>query len=279
MKRLSTLITHLSDHHGSTRSAGLLRCLWGLILWARWADELLPFKRHEVDHYILGALFFVSTSGMVVGFFSRLSCFVAGLVTLTMVFYFGYIAGVESWTHHHTTFLAVVTFVLAFTPSGKSFSLDRVLAIRKAEARGDVWPDEFGNVWALRLVGLQLSAIYFWGAIDKCRMAYLGGDRVEQPFMYLYFGSDYPGDWFHICAVVLAVSSVLLELFLTFGLWIRRMMLPLMVLGILFHAGIYYLLPVTVFSVASVAAYLAYMPPDEVHRFIDRLLGVRTTEE
>ena len=279
MSRFDRAISLLTEHHGSTRSAGILRCLWGLILWARWANELLPFKRHELDHYVLGLLFFASTFGMVIGFFSRLSCFVAGLVTLTMVFYYGYIVGFESWSHHHTTFLAVVTFVLAFTPSGQSFSLDRVLAIRKAEKQGLSWPTEFGNVWALRLIGLQLSAIYFWGAIDKCRLAYLGGDRIEQPFMYLYFGSDYPGDWFHFFAIGLAVSTVTLEYFLAFGLWVRRVMFPLMILGVLFHIGIYYLLPVTVFSVASVAAYLAYMPPDEVHRFIDRMFGIRSVEE
>ena len=276
MKRI---VGYLTEHNGSTRSVGLLRCLWGLILWARWADELLPFRRHEWDHYVLGMLFFVSTSGMVFGFFSRFSCFIAGLVTLTMVFFYGYIGGVESWSHHHTTFLAVVTFVLAFTPSGRSFSLDRILAIRKAELRGLKWPEEYGNLWALRLVGVQLSAIYFWGAVDKCRFAYLGGDRIEQPFMYLYFGSDYPGDWFHVIAVVMAVSTVSLEFLLTFGLWIRRVMLPLMALGVLFHVGIYYLLPVTVFSVASVAAYLAYLPPEQVHQFFDRLLGSGMSEE
>ena len=27
----------------------------------------------------------------------------------------------------------------------------------------------------------------------------LGGDRIEQPLMYLYLGSDYPGAWFHWC--------------------------------------------------------------------------------
>jgi len=278
MNRMDAIVTHLSEHHGSTRSVGLLRCLWGLILWARWADELLPFRRHEADHYVLGLLFFVSTSGMVVGLFSRLSCFVAGLVTLTMVFHYGHLSGVESWTHHHTTFLAVVTFVLAFTPAGRSFSLDRVLAIRKAEAKGGVWPDELGNVWAIRLVGVQLSAIYFWGAIDKCRMAYLGGDRIEQHLMYLYFGSDYPGSWLHVGAMIAAISTVMLEFLLSFGLWVRRVMFPMMLLGILFHAGIYYFLPVTVFSVASVVAYLAYLPPDDVHRFIDKLLGVRSTE-
>ena len=279
MSRFSDVITHLTEFQGSTRSSGLLRCLWGLILWARWANELLPFQSGSWDRWLLSVVFFVSTTGMVIGYRSRASCFFAGLATLTMVFYYGHERGVEPWTHHHTTFLAIVTFVLCLTPSGRSFSLDRILAIRRAERSGVAWPREWGNLWGLRLVALQLSAIYFWGAMDKSRMAFLGGDRIEQPLMYLYFGSDYPGEWLHVLSIVIAVSTVSLEYVLTVGLWFRRIVFPLMVLGVIFHAAIYYFLPVSVFSVASIAAYLAYMPPSSVHRFFDRLLGSSAYEE
>ena len=108
-----------------------------------------------------------------------------------MVFIYGHQLGVEPWTHHHTTFLAVITLLIALLPCGHSFSLDRWLAIHKANINGQDWPEEVGNVWALRLVALQLSAVYFWGAVNKTRIAFLGGDRIEQPLLYLYFGSDY----------------------------------------------------------------------------------------
>ena len=269
----------LTELPASTRSVGLLRFFWGLILWARWADELLPFRRLEWSHWILSVVFFLGTTGMVIGLFSRLSCLVAGVTTLAMVFVLGHQMGNEPWTHHHTTFLAVVTFILAFTPCGRSFSVDRWLAIGRAERLGRSWPEELGNVWAVRLIGLQLSAIYFWGAIDKARWAYLGGDRVEQPLMYLYVGSDFPGEWFHWLAIVIAFSTVTLELTLTFGLWIRRVQVPLMAAGLAFHAGLYYFLPVTVFSIASMVAYLAYFHPDDVHRALDRMLSRGPAEE
>ena len=276
---MMSLIARVTEFHGSTRAVGLLRLLWGLILWARWADELLPFRRMELSHWVLSVLFFVGTTGMVVGWFSRASSFLAGMVTMTMVFVVGHQWGVEPWTHHHTTFLAVVTLVLAFTPCGRSFSVDRWLAIRRAERAGTPWPREWGNLWAVRLVSLQLSAIYFWGAVDKTRMAFLGGDRVEQPLMYLYFGSDHPGQWFHLAAIAFAWSTILLEYALTVGLWIPRVRLPLMALGLSFHAGLYYFLPVTVFSISSMAAYIAYFHPAQVHRVIDRMLGMMTPRE
>lgn len=269
----------LTEVHTSTRAVGLLRLCWGLILWARWADELLPFRRMEWSHWVLSVCFFAGTTGMVLGLFSRLSSLIAGVTTMGMVFVVGHQMGVEPWTHHHTTFLAVVTLVLAFTPCGRSFSIDRWLAVRRAEENGTPWPVEQGNVWAVRLVGLQLSAIYFWGAVDKTRAAYLGGDRLEQPVMYLYFGSDYPGDWFHWVAIAVACSTVTLEYALAVGLWFRNLQKPLMMFGLMFHAGLYYFLPVTIFSIASMVAYLAYLDPRTVHSAIDRMLGVRTGHE
>lgn len=190
-----------------------------------------------------------------------------------MVFIYGHQLGVEPWTHHHTTFLAVITLLIALLPCGHSFSLDRWLAIHKANINGQDWPEEVGNVWALRLVALQLSAVYFWGAVNKTRIAFLGGDRIEQPLLYLYFGSDYPGEWFHWLAICTAVSTVTLEYVLVFGLWMRRIQGPMMVLGVIFHAGIYYFLPVKVFSIASIVAYLAYMDPKWLHTALDKIMG------
>jgi len=147
------------------------------------------------------------------------------------------------------------------------------MAIRRAERAGNAWPAEQGNLWALRLMALQLSTVYFWGAFDKTRWAVLGGDRLEQPLMYLYFGSDYPGTWFHWTAVTIAWSALLLEYSLAVGLWFRRVQARLMVAGIVFHLVLYIVLPVTVFSIASIVTYLAFLDPDKVHRSVDRMLG------
>ena len=52
-----------------------------------------------------------------------------------------------------------------------------------------------------------------------------------------------------------------------------------MVAGLTFHAGLYYFLPVTVFSIASMVAYLAYLHPDDVHRAFGRMLSRGPAEE
>jgi hypothetical protein len=36
---------------------------------------------------------------------------------------------------------------------------------------------------------------------------------------------------------------------------------------------------VTVFSIASILAYLAYIHPDTVHRAVDRMMGLKPDEE
>ena len=274
MIALEKLHRFLTEYPGSTRSVGLMRLLWALILWARWADEVLPFRQMSPNHWVLSALFFLGTTCMAVGFYSRSATFLSGCVTLYMVFVVGHVQGVESWTHHHTTFLAVGTFVLSFTPCGRSFSLDRWLATRRADRQGRSWPNEYGNLWAIRLMALHMSMVYFWGAFDKTRWAVLGGDRIEQPLMYLYFGSDFPGTWFEWAAIAIAWSTVTLEYSLAFGLWLARTRSRLMLLGIVFHATLYVVLPVTVFSVACVVSYLAFLDPKDVHRAVDRLLGI-----
>ena len=48
-----------------------------------------------------------------------------------------------------------------------------------------------------------------------------------------------------------------------------------MLLGILFHATLYVALPVTVFSVACIVSYLAFLDPEDVHRAVERLLGAK----
>jgi hypothetical protein len=79
--------------------------------------------------------------------------------------------------------------------------------------------------------------------------------------------------------MALAMSSVLLEYTLALGLWFRRTRTPLIWIGIVFHIGLYYFLPVTVFSVASVVAYIAYIEPSAIHRFFDQMLSVGPSEE
>ena len=128
-------------------------------------------------------------------------------------------------------------------------------------------------MWGLSLLAVQISAIYLWGTYAKLTTAYLSGERFEHYTMYLYLGSDYP-DWpgFHALMLVLAWSAVVIEPVLAIGLFFKRARPYLIPAGLLFHAILYWTLPVGVFSVTMFLCYLAYLDPDAFHRWLDRLM-------
>jgi len=246
-----------------------------LLLWTRYAKSFMAFQKLDVPYVLIGVSFFLSTTLMFFGVFSRLSAAWAGLTMLVGVyFYLGFWQDMEPFTHHHTYLLCFGTFLMALTHCGRSYSVDRWWAVRAAVAAGEPPPPERGPMWAQHLIAFQLAMIYLWGAYDKTSMAYLSGERFEHYLMLLYFGSDYP-QWagFASLCTFLAVSSVLLEYALAFGLFFRRLQPVLIPAGLMFHAIIYYTMPVGTFSLTMGLFYLAYIHPDAVHRLIDMLSG------
>lgn len=261
----------------SSRSSALIRIGLGFLIWARFANEQLPFKHAFGWHTLFAVAFFLFTLLMVVGVFSRLSTFIAGLLTLWFYFYFGLVADVEPYRHHHTYWLGIATLFCALTPCGKSFSFDRWQAVRKAQADGVPPPTETGNLWGLRLIVIQLSLMYFWSAYDKMHFGFLDGDRLEAIFMYFYIGSNLEQwqAWLWLFAVA-AWLVVILEFALAFGLPFERTRRYLIVPGLLLHLAFYVMLPVYTYSATIILLYLAYLDADKVHQFIDEMMGLTT---
>jgi hypothetical protein len=245
-----------------------------MLFWARWAGELLLYRDQTAVGLTLSVGFFAATLLLFVGFHSRLAAVCTAIVGFAMYYYFGHVLGREPWTHHHTYLLAAAALLLAMTPCGRSYSVDRYLAVARAERSGLPPPAERGNPWGLRLIVLQLSALYFFSAFDKTSIGFLSGARLEQIFLWYYAGSDYPAiPGLANLTMLVAWAVVALEYALAFGLPFRRTRRYLLLPGLAFHAAIYVTLPVYTFSATMVLLYLAYFDADAVHRTIDRLQG------
>ncbi|CDX20768.1 conserved membrane hypothetical protein [Mesorhizobium plurifarium] len=260
------------ETEGSSRSSALIRIGLAMLFWSRWAGELLLYMDRSPAGLFLAANFFVATALLFIGYHSRAAAVWAGAVGLAMYYYFGFQLGREPWTHHHTYLLAVAALLIALTPCGRSYSLDRYLAVMHAERMGGPPPAERGNLWGLRLIVVQLSVLYFFAAFDKSNHAFLSGARLEQIFLWYYAGSDYPAGlaW---PATMASVAVVALEYCLALGLPFRRSRRFLVVPGLAFHAILYLTLPVYTFSATMALLYLAYFDTDAVDEVIARLHG------
>ncbi|MCO4746059.1 MAG: HTTM domain-containing protein [Proteobacteria bacterium] len=255
-------------YEGSTRGAAILRILLALLLWTRWGTDVAPFVDASPARLALAASFYLSTTGMLLGVYSRISTAWAAATVLAMVFWFGP-NGVEPWTHHHTAILALSTALCALTPCGHSYSWDRWRALKRGTA-----PVERAPLWGMRLVGLHVSTVYFWTAWDKSFWGNISGDRLEMAMHTLYLGSDastIPG--FHTAMMLASVAVIALEYFFVVGLWVRRWQWWTFPLGFAMHAAFFILLPVGTFTATMFALYIAFVDADALHDWLDRMGG------
>lgn len=267
-------LEHLMARERSTRSSALIRIGIALLLWTRFGPEMAPwYSTLEPDRLLLGTSFYLSTTMLLIGWHARVASAWTAATMLVAFYGYGVFGEMEPWRHHHTYLLTAATALLALLPSGASFSVDRLLAVRRARASGQPIPEERGPTWALTLIALQLAAVYLWSVVDKASWHFLSGDRLDIIFVDLYFGFRPEHPLWSASLAVMAWITVVLEIVLPIGLFVRRLQPWLVPTGLLLHGLFYVLLPVGTFSATMALLYLAYLDPDDVHRIIDDLLG------
>ena len=271
-ERAAEFIHWGADAQGSTRPLGLMRIALAVIVFVRFGGELSFYQGDSLLFLLLGAAFFVFTSMMLVGYLTETAC--AGVAILLATFqYLGHVHGYPGWTSHHIYLLLVSVSLLALSPCGRSFSLDRYRALVTARSPRDV-PPEYGDLWTQRLIALQLAALYFWTAVDKTNWQFLSGERLQEAFIWSYAGRALePLISSGALLPALAVTVVVVEYFLAFAIFVRHWQAYVLPIGLALHAAFYVLLPVNTYSATVMVLYLALLDPDEVRRFIDRMLG------
>lgn len=237
-----------------------------LLIWSEWAGDLIFCRDIRLSAILLNSAFFLLTGLMCVGLWTRVSSMGTAIIASIMF------NTHQSFKHHHTFLLVIVIFFIALTPCGRSYSLDRWLALRRALKAGVPPPSEIGNLWGLRLIAIQLSMVYFWTAYEKLYWGFLSGARMELLVYNYYAGYDYanlPG--FSALCCIAAITIVILEFLLAFGLYIPKFHKYLMPAGIVLHVLFYVLLPIRTFTLTMILLYLAFIPAASVHRFIDNM--------
>ena len=267
-KRLKPFYRWALCSYGSTRAAALIRIGLALLIWARWADEMVLLRATDTAAIFCSVGFFLTSTLMLAGYWSQVTSLATGLLLLVL-----YILR-PSWQHHHTYLLIISTILVALTPCGRSYAVDRWLALRRAKRQGAAAPREEGNLWGMRLIALQVSLLYFWTAYDKLYWGFLSGARMQHYFYFHYPGFDYrsiPG--FDALCFLVSIVTVVLEFLLSFGLFIGRLRCYLIPAGIVLHGLFYVLLPIETFTLTILLLYLAFLPADAFHSGIDAIQG------
>ena len=253
-------------YRDSTRSVGLIRIGLVLLIWSEWGGRLIFCRDIRLGAILLNSAFFLLTGLMCVGLWTRASSMGTAIIVSIMFNIH------QPFRHHHTFLLVMAIFFIALTPCGRSYSLDRWLALRRALKSGLPPPPEIGNLWGLRLIAIQLSMVYFWTAYEKLYWGFLSGARMELLAYNYYAGYDYasiPG--FSALCFIAAITTVILEFLLSFGLYLPKLRKYLMPVGIVLHIFFYVLLPIRTFTLTMILLYLAFIPAASVHRFIDNM--------
>ncbi len=262
------------ETEGSTRPAGLLRIALAFLIWVRFADELAFYAAGNLIAVGFAVPFFLATASMLVGFRAQLATGITAVLLGLIYFGAGYGAGVTIWTGHHIYLLLSATALLAFAPCGASFSIDRLRAVLDAERAGRSPPPERAVLIVMRLIALQLVAVYFWGAVDKTTLSWISGERLQQVFWWQYSGRPLFGvladDY---VMIILSVAVLVSEYLIAPAILIRRFQPVAIPVAMMLHVMLYLFLPVKTFSGTMILLYLAVIDADDTNRVIERLMG------
>jgi hypothetical protein len=256
---------------GSTRQVALMRISLATVLWASWGYPfILHFDLHP-DRVLLALSFYLASLLLFVGRWTRFATVWVAVTLGVALWHLGEADASTIWSKQHRQLTFVMTLLLALTPSGKSFSLDRWRSIRRARADKRPIPAEAGPLWGV--VGIRLFAglVLAFTTLWLLQSDWISGVYVEAAFfdgqgaeLSARLGSR---GW----ARALAALLVGAHLFTAVGVWFRRTRTHAVVTGTATYALIFILTPLDTLALVVAWLLFSFLPADGVHRTIDRL--------
>jgi hypothetical protein len=169
--------------------------------------------------------------------------------------------------------LRELAFFVMLMPAGETWSLDARRRARQGR------PERRRAPWALRLVQLQISALYLFSVWAKVRgVDWNDGTAVGiavqlEDLQRFTLPQALAGSL--LVSSVLTYSSLAVEASLAFGLWLPRLRYWVMAAGVGLHLGIEVSLLIGWFSLAVISSYLAFVPPEHLRAAVARIRGLR----
>jgi hypothetical protein len=124
-----------------------------------------------------------------------------------------------------------------------------------------------GPIWPIRLIQLQLSALYAVNALAKTTPAYLSGEvLVGMSIMLPNFRLDLSDRVQQVGPLLLPVwllasGSTVIEWLLAIGFWFPPLRVGVALLGLAFHLAARFVVNIYALDLVSVCLYLAFLLP------------------
>lgn len=187
--------------------------------------------------------------------------FTAGFITRftgpALALLFGYLFVLDQMSYHHHVFLfVIVLFILGFTNCSSRYSIDSLAGIHKPA------PPE-GVATPRRMLQVLVSVIYFFSSFSKMNEGWFSGDIIR---LFYQSGSiheplrDYIAEY--NLFQFMSVSTVLIEFFLAFALWILPLRRVAVLAGVFLHLIIDMTIDVSTFSFQMIALYTVFAFPE-----------------
>ncbi|BDI28160.1 hypothetical protein CCAX7_002110 [Capsulimonas corticalis] len=164
--------------------------------------------------------------------------------------------------------MLVMTIYLMLAQADASCSLDRLWRVLKGR-EGRVAPRIVP--WAQRLMQIQLSLVYACTAIAKLQgKSWQEGVAIYYP-MHLPAFARFPTP--HVISDNLIMINLMtyaalgIELALATFVWVPRLRLYVLGLGVLLHLGIEYSLNIPLFSFLMIASYIPFLTQEDLSNF------------
>lgn len=211
--------------------------------------------------YTLVAALIVAGACVAIGYRTRLATAVVFVCLISLERRNPYVFNAGDWL------LRISFFYLLFADWGASFSVDR----RRRDPAGWATPATV-SAWPLRMLQLQVSAVYLFGAWAKVRStAWNDGTafgiavRISDVERFPFLGWTGTSITF---SSALTYGVVALELALAIGVWWPRARPWLLLAGASMHLGIDLTIRVGFFSYVIITLYLAFLAPAIADRVI-----------
>jgi hypothetical protein len=155
----------------------------------------------------------------------------------------------------------------ALAPSGAALSLDRLRT-----APGHFWEFPARAPWALRLIQIQLSVVYFSSVWHKVQGDHWRDGTAVSYALRIADVHRFPTpSWVTdsvIVSEIFTFGTLALELGLAVLVWNRTARAWILSLGVMLHLMIEYSILIGFFSLTILTAYLAFLPPKAASRCI-----------